>query len=96
MHYGEVVTDQITYHTPANLTVEGSPQDTKIAWQDHAVLVTKAAAGPGNVTIGRTIGRAFTVIEPKEYQDLRGFYQKVAAADQQQLVLTLSPAPKGN
>jgi hypothetical protein len=48
------------------------------------------------VTIGRTFGRFFTVAKPEEYQDLRSFYQKVAAADQQQLVLTSSPAAKGN
>ena len=96
MHFGEQVTDQVTYHMPAGLAVEGSPQDTKIAWQDRAVLVTKTLAVPGTVTIGRTFGRAFTVIQPNEYQDLRGFYQKVAAADQQQLVLTATPAAKGN
>ena len=96
MHYGEQVTDQVTYHTSAGLTVEAAPQDTKVAWQDHAVLVTKTAVAPGNVTLGRTFGRAFTVVESKEYQDLRAFYQKVAAADQQQLVLTTAPSPKGN
>ncbi len=96
MHFGDQVTDQVTYHTPPGFTVEGTPQDSKVAWQDHAVLVTRTVTAPGSVTIGRTFGRAFTVIEPNEYQDLRGFYQKVAAADQQQLVLTLSSAPKGN
>jgi hypothetical protein len=43
------------------------------------------------------LARAFTLAKPLEYQDLRGFYQKVAAADQQQLVLTAAPqAGKGN
>jgi hypothetical protein len=96
MHFGEQVTDQVTYHTPPGFTVEGTPQDSKVAWQDHAVLVTKTVTAPGSVTVARTFGRAFTVIEPNEYQDLRGFYQKVAAADQQQLVLTVSAAQKGN
>jgi hypothetical protein len=40
--------------------------------------------------------RGFTFAKAEEYQDLRGFYQKVAAADQQQLVLTSAPAAKGN
>ncbi len=68
----------------------------KVIWQDRAVLVTKTVTSPGSVTIGRTFGRAFTVVDSKEYQELRGFYQKVAAADQQQLVLTRAPAEKGN
>jgi hypothetical protein len=36
--------------------------------------------------------RAFTIVKPEEYQDLRGFYQKVSAADQAQLVLAAAPA----
>ncbi len=96
MHYGEVVTDQVAYHLPDSLGVEGAPQDAKTSWPDNAVLITKTLAAPGSVTVGRTFGRYFTVIQPKDYQDLRGFYQKVASADQQQLVLTISPAAKGN
>jgi hypothetical protein len=48
------------------------------------------------VTIARSLAQAFVVLLPKEYQDLRGFYQKVAAVDQQQLVLTSTPQQKGN
>jgi len=97
MHFGEVVTDQVAYHMPSDLAVEGSPQDAQVAWKGHAVLVTKTVASSGTVTIGRTFGRFFTVIEPKEYQDLRSFYQKVAASDQSQLVLTTAAtAAKGN
>ena len=33
---------------------------------------------------------------PKDYQNLHDFYQKVATADQQQLVLTRAPVAKGN
>jgi hypothetical protein len=36
------------------------------------------------------------VAKPEEYQALRGFYQKVAAGDQQDLVLDAPPAAKGN
>jgi len=96
MHYDEQVNDQIVYHLPANLTVEGAPQDTKIPWADHAAYATKVVSVPGKITIVRQFARAFTIAKPEEYNDLRGFYQKVAAADQQQLVLTRAPAAKGN
>jgi hypothetical protein len=96
MHYGDRVTDQVVYRLPPSLSVEGAPQDTKISWPDHAVFITKTVTAPGQVTIARTLGRAFTFAKPEEYQDLRGFYQKVAAADQQQLVLTAAPTAKGN
>jgi len=101
MHFGNRVTDDITYHLPDGMTVEGAPQDTNIPWSGHALLVAKSAAQPGQITIGQTLSVAFTIAKPEEYQDLRGFYQKVAAADQAQLVLTASPtaaasAGKGN
>jgi len=96
MQYGEQTTDQVTYRISPGLTVEGAPQDATVAWKDHAILVTKSSSAPGQITIGRTLARFFTVAKPDEYQDLRGFYQKVAASDQQQLVLTASSAAKGN
>jgi hypothetical protein len=97
MRYSEVVTDQIVYHLPpTSMTVEGAPQDTTIPWSGHAVFVAKSASAPGQITIARSLIRAFTFVKPEEYQDLRAFYQKVAASDQQQLVLIASPAAKGN
>jgi hypothetical protein len=56
----------------------------------------KTESDAGDVTITRQLARGITFAKPEEYQDLRGFYQKVAAADQQQLVLTVTPAIKGN
>ncbi len=99
MHYGDRVTDQVTYHLPDGVSVEGAPQDANISWPGHALLVAKSATQPGQIVIGQTLSVAFTFLKPDEYQDLRGFYQKVAAADQEQLVLTNSaaaPAGKGN
>lgn len=96
MHYGDQVTEQIVYHLPTNFTVEGAPQDNKISWTGHAVYVIKTATAPGQTTIVRQLSRAFTFAKPDEYNDLRGFYQKIAASDQQQLVLTAVPAAKGN
>jgi hypothetical protein len=97
MHYGEQVSDEITYHLPAGMTVEGAPQDGKIPWVGHAVLVSKTTVAAGEVTVTRQFARAFTFAKPDEYQSLHDFYRKVAAADQQQLVLARSPAvAKGN
>jgi hypothetical protein len=96
MHYGEVVSDQVAYHLPPGLAVEGAPQDNKIPWEGHAVLISKSKTDPGQITIARMLARSFTFAKPEEYQDLRGFYQKVAASDQQQLVLTRTAAGNGN
>ncbi len=92
MHFGNRVTDDITYHLPDGMTVEGAPQDTNIPWSGHALLIAKSVTQPGQITIGQTLSVGFTIAKPEEYQDLRGFYQKVAAAYQAQLVLSASPA----
>jgi len=96
MHYGEQVTDQVTYRLPAGLEVEGAPQDGDTLWASHADLTTKTVSAAGKITVFRQLSRAFTFAKAEEYQDLRGFYQKVAASDQQQLVLSHAPAAKGN
>ena len=92
MRYGDRVTDEVTYHLPDGVSVEGAPQDVSIPWPGHAVFIAKSLTQPGQIVIGQTLSEAFTFAKPEEYQDLRGFYQKVAAADQEQLVLTMSPA----
>jgi len=96
MRYGEQVTDQVDYCLPHGLAVEGAPQDADILWPSHADLTTKIVSAPGKITVLRQLSRAFTFASPEEYKDLRSFYQKVVAADQQQLVLTATPAAKGN
>jgi hypothetical protein len=101
MHFGRRVTDEITYHFPDGANVEGAPQDATIPWPSHAALIDKSVAQPGQITIRQTLLVGFTFAKPDEYQDLRAFYQKVAAADQEQLVLSTPPvaasaAGKGN
>jgi transglutaminase-like putative cysteine protease len=96
MHNAEQVTDQIVYHLPPNFAVEGAPQDIKVPWGDRGLLNTRTIPAAGQITIARQFTRGFIIVKPEDYQDLRGFYQKVAAADQQQLVLTSSAAAKSN
>jgi hypothetical protein len=87
MHYPERITDQLTYHLPAGMTVEGAPADANFSWAGHALYVAKTKTTPGSIVVARQVAHAFTMTKPEEYQDLRGFYQKVAASDQEQLVL---------
>ena len=96
MHYDAIVTDQITYHLPPGLKLEGAPPNVKELWKDHAVYDARVRVEAGAITAERSLARAFTLAKPEEYQDLRGFYQKVAEADQAQLVLTVAPAGKSN
>ncbi len=91
MHYANRVVNDVTYHLPAGLTVEGAPPDASISWKGHANFVLKSTTDPSQIEIANVLARGFTSVKPVEYEDLRGFYQKVAAAEQAQLVLKITP-----
>jgi Transglutaminase-like superfamily len=96
LHFAEQVIDDAIYHLPSGYTVEGSPQPVQLPWPDHAALVVKTAPGPGVIEIKHIFARAFVLLDPREYPALRDYYQKIAANDQQQLVLTAAPGAGGN
>ena len=87
MQYAQTIKDGVIYHMPTGYTVETLPQVTSLPWPNHAILQIKSSNTGSDVTLLRTFGRAFTVLPASDYGALRDFYQKVAAADQQQLVL---------
>lgn len=91
MHYAKRVNDDVIYHFPAGMSIEGAPQDASVPWQGHAVFILKSKPDSDQIEIQSTLARAFSRAKPEEYQDLRGFYQKVAAAEQAQLVLKAGP-----
>jgi hypothetical protein len=96
MHYGDVVTDAVTYHLPAGVTVEGAPQDATVPWTGHALYMTKSTSNPGTLEVQRLMARGFAQCKPEQYETLRGFYSKVATDDQQELVLREGAGAKGN
>jgi Domain of Unknown Function with PDB structure (DUF3857)/Transglutaminase-like superfamily len=96
VHYPRMEKDDVTYHLPSDFAVETRPQPGAITWPDHAVLKVNAEAKDNDVTIVRAAAFNFTMLPSKEYDNLHDFFQKVATADQQQLVLTHSQTAKGN
>ena len=69
---------------------------TRSPGRARGVASSRANRDPDRLVIAHSLARAFALAKPEEYQDLRGFYQKVAAADQAQLVLTATAAGNGN
>jgi hypothetical protein len=97
LHYAKMEQDSVTLHLPPGYSVESAPQTTDINWTNHAVLRIHSAAKDGSVEVARIFARNFALLDPKEYNDIHDFYLKIAAADQQQLVLRKTPlAGKGN
>jgi hypothetical protein len=96
LHYAEQVIDDAVYHLPAGFTVESAPQPVSLPWEGHAALVVKTAPGAGTIEIKHIFARGFVLLEAKEYPALREYYQKIAANDQQQLVLVKAAGAAGN
>ena len=96
VHYPKMEGDQVTYHLPAGFAVETAPPAADISWPSHAVFKVKTNVNGNDVTVVRTVAFNFSVLPSKDYGDLHDFYQKVATADQEQLVLTHSQVAKGN
>jgi len=96
VHYPKIEEDDVTYHLPPGFTIESAPLSASTTWPNHATLKISSDSSANSVGVLRTLAYNFTILDPKEYQDLRAFYQKVAAADQQQLVLTRVEPAKGN
>ena len=96
LHFAEQVIDDAIYRLPAGYTVEAAPQPVQLPWPDRATLVVKTAPAPGVIDIKHIFARAFVLLDPKEYPALRDYYQKIAATDQQQLVLTAAAGAAGN
>ncbi|HEY1986240.1 MAG TPA: DUF3857 and transglutaminase domain-containing protein [Terracidiphilus sp.] len=92
--YAKLESDQVTYRLPAGMSVESVPTGSDASWPNRALLKVAAETKPNMVTVARTLAYNFTVLQPEDYQDLHDFYQKVATADQQQLVLTRAAIAK--
>jgi hypothetical protein len=97
MHYAKRVDDEVVFHLPPGFSVESTPQSSSIPWPNSAVLKITSETAGDTVTVKRSLAYNFTLLDPKDYTTLHDFYQKVASADQQQLVLTrATPTAKGN
>jgi hypothetical protein len=65
-------------------------------WGGHAELKVSSQTTGNTVEVVRTLVYNFALLGPKDYPDLHDFYQKVATADQQQVVLSRATVAKGN
>ena len=97
LHYPKIEQDEVTYHLPQGVNVESLPHATNLSWPEHALMKIVTSADGNTVTISRALVYNYTALDPKEYGGLHDFYQKIATADQQQMVLTHAPlTAKGN
>jgi len=96
VHYPKTEADDVTYRLPPGWVIESAPQNSSGAWPGSAVFQIASKANGDTVKVERTLLYNFTILGPADYPNLRDFYLKLAAADQQQLVLARASAAKGN
>jgi hypothetical protein len=96
VQYARLTVDDVTYHLPPGFTVESAPQAAGASWPDHAVLKAASTTTAAGVEVTRTLAYNFALLNPADYPGLHDFYQKVATADQQQLVLNRAQIAKGD
>ncbi len=92
VHFPVRIIDDVTYRLPDGYTVESAPQAATIPWPDHAQLRMASKPANNTVQLARSLAYNFTLLDPGDYASLHDFYQKVAAADQQQVVLAKAAA----
>ena len=90
MRYPAQEQEQITYVLPTGSTLAGTPQDANLKWEENAAYQLHTKVEGSSITDARILARGFTLLDARDYDQLRDFYQKVAATDQQTLVLSAS------
>jgi len=96
VEYAKYDSDEVVYRLPDGMKVESSPETSNATWPNHATIKIGSKAVTGGVEVDRTLAYNFTLLAPTDYPGLHDFYQKVATADQQQLVLTRAAVVAGN
>jgi len=95
--YPFIDSDAIRINLPAGFTVEGVPPAATIQLPNKASYVMQAAADAKGVTIRRDLSVGSVFYKPDEYPNLRKFYSKFEAKDQEPVILKVAPtASAGN
>jgi hypothetical protein len=94
MRYPAQEQEQITYVLPTGYTLKGTPQDANLRWAENAAYQLRTKVTGDSIMGARVLARGFTLLDAKDYEQVRDFYKKVIATDQQELVLT-SGSPTG-
>ena len=95
LHYASVQQDTVNLTLPPGFTLENTPKDLRLPLAKNAMYVVKYTTKPSMYSEVRLFVLANPYYEPKDYPDLKDFYQKVNAQDQQQTVLTFGTAASG-
>jgi len=90
-HYPYANQDAVRVNFPSSLAVESMPSGTRQQYQTFALYASAVESTPTSVTVRRNYTLGEVIFMPKEYPDLRAFYNKFETKDQESVVLTVAP-----
>jgi hypothetical protein len=90
LHYPYIEKDLVNLKLPAGLTVQSVPSDAQVPFPKNAAYQVKYSSADNTLHEERVEALANPLYLPAEYPQLLGFFQKVDAQDQQQMVLARS------
>ncbi len=88
MHYPSVIQDAVRFKLPGGIVIESAPAADNGTLKGFAGFTTSSKTASNSVTLYRNVTVAKTFFMPDDYADLRGFYSKLEAKDQETLILT--------
>ena len=87
LHFPYAVRDQVKITLAPGLTVASVPTDAQIPLPQSATYVAKYSGSGSTYQQGRLVAVGKTVYSKDQYPQLRDFFQKTGAQDQQQVIL---------
>ncbi len=96
LNFPYIVSDSVTVRLPPAFTVESTPKDAQIELPQNAVYGATFKQEQGTLHSERVFILGNIIFPVAEYPELKGFYQKVNAKDQEQVVLHPAQAAAGS
>jgi hypothetical protein len=90
LQYASQVQDSVTVGFPKNFAVESVPKDANIPFPNNALYAAQYTVKDNTYTLMRRFILANFLYQPGDYVNLKDFYQKMAAQDQEQMVLNVT------
>ena len=93
LHYPYMVQDQVDLTLPPNISVDSLPPTGDVPLPKSADYVAQYGSKENVFEYRRRLRVATFLYLAAEYPSLRSFFQKVSAADQEQVALKIAPVP---
>ena len=91
LHYPWVAQDKVTIKLAPGLSLESVPAAAQVPMEKLAYYKAQYSGADSTYSVVRTFAMGASIFKKEEYPELRDFYQKTSAQDQQQLVLKRAP-----